>query len=167
MTKHSILIDTFNKYGSDYISCNIITLEEDKPRNLVGDYGTKPTQYYNNLCLRGHYYSERSNLGFISHGINYVDCDSLDFATVTKMAKTLKRIYACITKLQSTRAQTQRDFCQELMDLAISIDAEFIVTYTDKNGSNYDDSQYQFDSVQHGAAIVNNMINVMTNKNAA
>lgn len=163
MTKYSILIETFNRTGTAYVKASVITLENNKPRNLVNDWDSKANQFYLNLCLQGHIH----NNGIVSHGIEYIDVLSIDYDRANKMAKTLKTIGNKIAKMEDARVSARSTFEQQLLDFATAIKAEFIVTYDDhSNSSSYDDSTYKLNSLQHGAYVTSDIIDKLTS-NAA
>jgi hypothetical protein len=165
MSKYSILISIADRSGTKYLKATVITLENNKPRNISSDYDAKPNQYYENLCLQGHFYD--IDRGICSHGIQYVDVLSVDYIKANCMAKTLKAISTRIAKMENSRVSVKSTFEQEVLDFAMAIKAQFIVTYDNKNTStDYDDSTYKLNSLQHGAYVVSDIIDTILN-NAA
>lgn len=144
--KYSLLLETSALYNSQYITARVITLENNKPRNICGSFlcETPKTQFYENLTLKAHYSEENSDLGLVIHGIEYTDVLSIDQYKAEYMAKTLKRIGTKIEKLDGTRIYSERKtYAQTVLDLAAAINAEFIVVQQSGNSSSYDDNEYR------------------------
>ena len=146
-TKYSLLLDTYQRSGTHYVVARVITLENNKPRNLSGNYlfDIPKTQYYSNLTLKAHYATDYNDLGLVMHGIEYTDVLSIDQNKAEAMAKTLKRISLKIQKLDETRIYSgSKTYAQTVLDFAAAINAEFIVFYkSDHHNSNYDSNDYR------------------------
>ena len=130
-TKYSLLLETYQRSGTHYVVARVITLENNKPRNLSGNYlfDIPKTQYYENLTLKAHYYDD-NDLGLFMHGIEYTDVLSIDQDHAEYMAKTLKRISLKIQKLDETRIySSNKTYAQTVLDFAAAINAEYIVFY--------------------------------------
>ena len=145
-TKYSLLLETYQRSGTHYVVARVITLENNKPRNLSGNYlfDIPKTQYYSNLTLKAHYATDYNDLGLVMHGIEYTDVLSIDQNKAEAMAKTLKRISLKIQKLDETRIYSgSKTYAQTVLDFAAAINAEFIVFYkSDHHNSNYDSNDY-------------------------
>ena len=144
--KYSLLLETSAMYGSQYITARVITLENNKPRNITDSFlfDTPKTQYYANLTLKAHYSNDYSDLSLVIHGIEYTDVLSIDQLKAEYMAKTLKRIGVKIEKLDNGRVYSGRKtYAQTVLDLAAAINAEFIVIQWSGNSGSYDDNEYR------------------------
>jgi len=169
MNKFSLLITTNNpSYDSNstYIEVSVITLENNKPRNITSQYlfETPKTQYYSHLTLKAHYNPEYNDNGLVSHGLAYCDKISADLDECEYMHKTLKSILTKISKLDETRVYTgSKTFNQEIIDFALAIKAEFIVIRRSGNSSAYDDNDYRLHKPTEAQYMIDSLIESVIN----
>jgi len=171
MNKYSLLIEQYKPSydnNSKYIRITVITLENNKPRNITGQYlfDIPKTQYYSDLTLKAHYNPEYKDSGLISHGLAYCDKLSADSEECEYMYKTLKSVLTKIRKLDETRVyKGSKTFNQEIIDFALAIKAEFIVIRTDGNSSSYDENEYRLYKPTESQYIIESIINSIINPN--
>lgn len=168
--KYSLLLETSALYNSQYITARVITLENNKPRNISGSFlfETPKTQFYENLTLKAHYSQAHHDLGLVIHGIEYTDVLSIDQFKADYMVKTLKRIGAKIEKLDNGRVYSGRKtYAQTVLDLASCINAEFIVIKQSGNSSSYDDNEYRLYKPSGSQYAIQSIIDSIINAKAA
>lgn len=170
MNKYSLLLETYDRHNSKYIKASVITLVNNKPRNLVGIcfFDTPKTQYYENLTLTAHYSANFSDSGLVMHGIEYTDVLSIDQYKAEYMAKTLKRIGTKIQKLDDSRIYSgNKTYAQTVLDFAAAINAEFIVIQQSGNSSSYDNNEYRLHKPADSHYAIQTLIDTVLSDQAA
>jgi len=144
---YSLLITQSEDNGTKYITARVVTLENNKPRNISSSiyYDTPKNQYYANLTLKAHISNDYVDLGLVVHGLSYSDVYTAELSHCEAMFKTLKRITDKIEKIDQTRIYNgPKPFAQSILDFATVIKAEYIVFYKTENiRSRYDDNDYR------------------------
>jgi hypothetical protein len=163
MNEYGLLIKRENRYGTEYVSAEVVAREESAlhPRGCTndGEYSGDPKVpehlhglLLDGLCLYGHI-TEIGEPCFVTHGIVYRDCNFLDIPKAERAIKTLKRI---AKRVAAEDASEPGDvFCAFYKALKLS----FVVEQIGKGkGSSFAEENWHWMSMAAGRNTFRSMI---------
>ena len=157
--QYGLLIERSNKYGSEYVTANVVRRREedgDRPLGCSGDgelyAGSGCPKHLLGLVVDGlglYGFISDSDASYIGGGVEFRDVFAIDQMKLGRMVKAIKRVNARIEKDQA------REPGDKLVSLAKALKLSFVVQ---RIGERRRDPDWRFMSIEEGRNRYRDMI---------